>query len=195
MKRQGYSVQDKIQDLHWQGSIICYLDEKWFYLFSRIKKPKYLPRVSFEEKVIYRVRVIGFNSQTHPVKAVFMGIILTGFTWNTMWRGNLHIQLEEDVSDLLCFQHVTQVSGARTNKRICHDILGHETLENKFFISEEGNQLQLTIQDVQLSCFLPAWTVIEKEVNCNSAFKLQVLLEIALEICQKIHWTNLLGDG
>jgi hypothetical protein len=48
------------------------------------------------------------------------------------------------------------VSGARTNKRICHDILGHETLENKFFISEEGNQLQLTIQDVQLSCFLPA---------------------------------------
>jgi hypothetical protein len=55
-------------------------------------------------------------------------------------------------------------------------------LENKFFINEEGNQMQLDIQDMQLPCFLPAGAVIEKEVNCNSTFM--------LKIYQKLHLRN-----
>ncbi len=52
----------------------------------------------------------------------------------------------------------------------------------------EGDEVQLTINYIELSCFLPTGTVIEREVNCNSAFMLQVLPEIAAEMHQQLHW-------
>ncbi len=32
-----------IQDLHQQGKVICYLNVKWFYIYSRRKISKHLP--------------------------------------------------------------------------------------------------------------------------------------------------------
>ncbi len=67
-------------------------------------------------------------------------------------------------------------------------LLENETIENKIFINEEGNQKQLTINCVELPCFLPQGTVIEQEVNCDSAFMLWTLPPIAAEIREKMHW-------
>ena len=64
-----------IRTLHEQGAIICYLDEKWFYLFSHRKKSKHLPRAEFEEEGADRMRVRRVISRRHPVKTMFMGVI------------------------------------------------------------------------------------------------------------------------
>jgi hypothetical protein len=63
-------------------------------------------------------------------------------------------------------------------------ILGHNTIENKTLRNAEGDEVQLTIQDVELSCFMPAGTIVEREVNCNSAFMLQIWPQIATEMRQ-----------
>jgi hypothetical protein len=46
-----------IQDLHRQGKVICYLNEKWFYIYSTRKKSKHLPCAPFEEAGANRVRI------------------------------------------------------------------------------------------------------------------------------------------
>jgi hypothetical protein len=66
---------NRIRTLHEQGAIICYLDEKWFYHFSRRKKSKHLPRAEFEEEGADRMRVRRVISRRHPVKTMFMGVI------------------------------------------------------------------------------------------------------------------------
>jgi len=60
--------------------------------------------------------------------------------------------------------------------------------ESKYNKDAEGDEVQLTIQDVELSCFLPAGTIVEREVNCNSAFMLRILPQIATEMRQQLHW-------
>ncbi len=64
-----------IQNLHRQGKTICYLDEKWFYCFSRRKKQKYLPRAAFEEEGADRMRIRRVVSRSHPAKTMFMGVL------------------------------------------------------------------------------------------------------------------------
>ncbi len=66
---------DLIQNLHRQGKTICYLDEKWFYCFSRRKTQKYLPRAAFEEEGVDRMRVRRVASRSHPLKTMFMGVL------------------------------------------------------------------------------------------------------------------------
>jgi hypothetical protein len=79
----------------------------------------------------------------------------------------------------------------------------YETLENKFFFNKEVNQMQLTTQDVQLSSFLPAGTILEKEVNAT----LPSCYKFATSFTRNSTWdppinpldppnrTNLSGDG
>ncbi len=45
---------------------------------------------------------------------------------------------------------------------------------------------ELTIQDVNLSCYYPQETIVEREVNCNSQFMLRILPQISHEIRQPI---------
>ncbi len=79
-------------------------------------------------------------------------------------------QLEDDVAESLCFRYVTHVGQKRAKWWIT--IFGHDTIKNKTFRKTEGDEVHLTIQDVDLSCFLPAGAIVEREVNCNSAFML-----------------------
>jgi len=58
-----------------QGAAICYLDKKWFYLVSRRKTSKYLPRAEFETEGADRIRVRRVISRSYPVKTMFMGVI------------------------------------------------------------------------------------------------------------------------
>ena len=90
-------------------------------------------------------------------------------------------QLEDDVAESLCFRYVTHVGQERTRRWIT--ILGHDTIQNKTLRNAEGGEVQLTINDIELSCYLPAGTI-KREVNCNSAFMLRVLPEIATEMRQ-----------
>jgi hypothetical protein len=66
---------ERILTLREQGAIVCYLDEKWFYIFSRRKKSKHLPRADFEEEGADRLRVRRVISRSHPVKTMFMGVL------------------------------------------------------------------------------------------------------------------------
>ncbi len=97
-----------------------------------------------------------------------------------------YYQLEEDVEATLCYRYATHVGKQRT--RELREVLGHETIENKTFIDKHGQRQQLTIQDVVISCFLTQGTLVERKVNCNSAFMLANLPPIATEIRQRLHW-------
>ncbi len=65
----------QMQDLHCERRHIFYLDEKWFYLFSKRKKSKYLPRAVFEAEGVGRVRSRRVISRQHPIKTMIMGVI------------------------------------------------------------------------------------------------------------------------
>jgi hypothetical protein len=67
-------------------------------------------------------------------------------------------------------------------------LLDHETLQGKTIITEAGVERALTIEDIELSCFLPRGTIIEKEVNCDSRFMLANLPSIADEIRGRMPW-------
>jgi len=41
---------------------------------------------------------------------------------------------------------------------------------------------ELTINDVDLSCYYPQGTIVKREVNCNRQFMLQIMPKIAQEI-------------
>ncbi len=58
-----------------QGAIVCYLDEKWFYIFSCRKKSKHLPRADFEGEGADRLRIRRVISRSHPIKTMFMGVL------------------------------------------------------------------------------------------------------------------------
>jgi hypothetical protein len=85
--------------------------------------------------------------------------------------------LEDDVAAALCFRYETQVGG---QKRMV-ELLANETLEGKIVRMEQGERA-LTINDVDLSCYYPQGTIVEREVSCNSQFMLRILPEIAQEI-------------
>jgi hypothetical protein len=76
-------------------------------------------------------------------------------------------QLEDDVATALCFRYETQVGG---QKRMV-ELLANETLEGKIVRKEQGKRA-LTINDVDLSCYYPQGTIVEREVSCNSQFML-----------------------
>jgi hypothetical protein len=79
-----------------------------------------------------------------------------------------YYQLEDVISESLCFRYITHIGPERTRSFI--RILGHDAIENKTFVNEHGSEVQLTIDAVEISCYLPAGTIVGKEVNCNSAF-------------------------
>jgi hypothetical protein len=51
------------------------------------------------------------------------------------------------------------------------ELLANETLQGKMVRMQQGER-ELNIDDVELSCYYPAGTIIEREVNCNSQFML-----------------------
>jgi hypothetical protein len=67
-------------------------------------------------------------------------------------------------------------------------LLENEAIENKVFCNEEGNQQQLTINCVELSCYLPQGAIVEEKINCNFAFMLTNLPIIAAEIREAMPW-------
>ena len=74
-KARQIQLEQWILTLIAQGAAICYLDEKWFYLFSRQKKSKHFPRAEFEAEGADRIRVRRIISRGHPVKTMLMGVI------------------------------------------------------------------------------------------------------------------------
>jgi len=227
----------RIRTLMDQGAAICYLDEKWFYLVSRRKTSKYLPRAEFEAEGADRIRVRRVISRSYPVKTMFMGVIaqpnaernfsglvsmkrlseqqeLQRGTYRTRFHLDHHINrlivegswrqiyddptytiaelsqlmveffhLDDDIAEALCFRYETQVGGQRRMV----ELLANETLEGKIVRTLQGER-ELTIDDVDLSCYYPQGTIVEREVNCNSQFMLRILPEIAREIRQSYHW-------
>jgi hypothetical protein len=95
-----------------------------------------------------------------------------------------HYQLEEDVEVTLCYRYTTHVGEERT--RTYREVLGHESICIKHKLRRDGTEL--TIDNIDLSCFLCQGNISEREVNCNSAFMLENLPLIATEICQTLQW-------
>ncbi len=61
-------------------------------------------------------------------------------------------------------------------------------IQHKTKINEEGMETALPIDNIDVSCFLHQGTIIEPEVNCNSAFLLENLPLISTEIRRNLHW-------
>ncbi len=56
-KRTRQVFAERLHNLRAEGAVICYLDEKCFYLFSQCYHAKHLPRADFEEEKVDRRRV------------------------------------------------------------------------------------------------------------------------------------------
>ncbi len=97
-----------------------------------------------------------------------------------------YYQLEEDVAATLCYRYITHVGEERT--RTHREVLGFETIQYKTKINEHGMETPLTIDDIELSCYLHQGTTVEREITCNSPFMLENLPLIAAEMRQKLHW-------
>jgi hypothetical protein len=67
-------------------------------------------------------------------------------------------------------------------------LLENNIIENKMFINEEGNEQELTINCVEILSYLPAGSIVKKEVTCDSAFMLANLPVIAAEIREAMPW-------
>jgi hypothetical protein len=91
--------------------------------------------------------------------------------------------LEDDIAAALCFRYETQVGGQRRMV----ELLVNETLEGKIVRTLQGER-ELTIDDVDLACYYPQGTIVEREMNCNSQFMLPILPENAQEIRESYHW-------
>jgi hypothetical protein len=60
------------------------------------------------------------------------------------------------------------------------ELLANEKLQGKMVKIQPGErELTINYDYVELSCYYSAGTIIEREVNCNSQFMLQILSEIA----------------
>ena len=239
-KQARVTYANKIKQLLAQNKHIAYLDEKWFYVFSRRKTMKDLPRAIFEEEGIDRIKVKKVISRRHPIKTMFMGVITKPDPQNNFdgkiamvrlskqeelgspshryrfskdheinqqikngdWREltndetytfaelsmliSLHFQLEEDVEASLCYRYKTYTGPARRKK--WKTLLAHEKLQGKTFTTARGNVRPLTMRDVHLSIYLPRGTIVEKEVNCDSAFMLATIPLIGEETRRKMPW-------
>jgi len=97
-----------------------------------------------------------------------------------------HYELGEDIAETLCFRYATHVGDDR--RREYRTLLENDTIENKMFINEHGNEQELTINFVEISSYLPAGSIVEKEVTCDSAFMLANLPIIAAEIREAMPW-------
>ncbi len=83
-------------------------------------------------------------------------------------------QLGDDVADTLCVWYSNQEG----DQQQYEGLLENEMLQNKYVASPAG-QRELTIEDVELSCYYSQGSIVEKEVNCNSQFMLWALPVIA----------------
>ena len=64
--------------------VICFLDEKWFYVSSRRNRHKHLPKHELETEEEAYSRGTKTRSRRFPIKSMFLAVISRAFTdWNT----------------------------------------------------------------------------------------------------------------
>ena len=69
-------------------------------------------------------------------------------------------------------------------------LLDHETLRGKCIISADGVERVLTIEDIEMSCYYPRETIIEKKVSCDSHFMLENLPIVGARMCESMPWVT-----
>jgi hypothetical protein len=95
-----------------------------------------------------------------------------------------YYDLGDDVAETLSFRYQNyQGEQMQWTTR-----LDHETIGNKVIKTEAGIVRPLTINDIHMSCLLQPGAVVERKVNCDSAFMLQNLPPVGAEIHQKMPW-------
>jgi hypothetical protein len=87
---------------------------------------------------------------------------------------------------MLCLRYVTHVgiNIVRTWERM----LDHESIENHITTTHDGNQQQLTLENITLFCYYPRGAPIKRDMNCNSAFMREHMPIFAANPSQKMHW-------
>ena len=65
----------KLRSVLAKGCVVCFLDEKWFYVTSRRKKMKYLPAHFTEDAATIFLHRPKQRSRSFPVKVMFMGMV------------------------------------------------------------------------------------------------------------------------
>jgi hypothetical protein len=102
---------------------------------------------------------------------------------------SLRYELEADIERALCFTYTTHVGEQRTEKK--KKLFDHETFQGKRIVAEDGVERALTIDDVELSCYYPRGTIVEKEVSCDSRFMTESLPKVGADIRLKMPWIAL----
>jgi hypothetical protein len=100
-----------------------------------------------------------------------------------------------DIAKFLTFSHYSHNKNGRTEvKRRYMDenfegydqlIIGKQT-----YIDENGICQQFTIDDIDLSVWVPRGSKVEKDTVCDSAFMLQLLEGVGTSIWAALHWVD-----
>jgi hypothetical protein len=97
-------------------------------------------------------------------------------------------EVDEDITDSICFRFVTLVGINRRN--VYMKTRNDETIENtnKRRTDANGDVHNLTLEDLEITCFNPRGTVIERNCSCDSDFMLQKMNLIGAEIRRHTPW-------
>jgi hypothetical protein len=135
---------EQIHTLMGQGAAICYLDEKWFYLFSRRKKSKHLPRAEFEAEGADRIRVRRVLSQSHPVKTMVMGVI-TQLNAERNFKGLVSLKRLSEQQEL-------QRGTYRTQCHLDHPLIVEESWHQRY---DEPTHTIAELSQLMVEFYLP----------------------------------------
>ncbi len=91
-----------------------------------------------------------------------------------------YYELDEDVAQALCLWYETHEGPRQELVKVT--LMNHETLPAIQITDENGSARQLTIEDLNLSCFYPRGSLIEEDTTCNSQFMLQTMPMIGAEV-------------
>jgi hypothetical protein len=96
--------------------------------------------------------------------------------------------LDEDIADSLCFRFITHVGiqRRRTYERMHFDETNKNT--DKQRTNENGEVNNLTLDDLEITCFNPQGTVVEHDCCCDSNFMCQKMSLIGAEIHCRTPW-------
>ena len=92
--------------------------------------------------------------------------------------------LPHDVESSLHFRYDSYLRGRKQKVTLNRN----ETIAGKRLVSENGEERDLELTDIEISSFYPRGSLVEREVTCNSEFMLRNLPDIGYEIRQKMPW-------
>ena len=99
--------------------------------------------------------------------------------------------LEQEVCDNLCFSYKTYSKNGTSQKTA--RIFNGKLLMGRMVMGNDGTERPLKIQDLTLHKNIPRFSILQRDVSCDSTYMLRKVGKIGASIRKAYHWTEM-GD-